>query len=128
MKPQQALNRRSFPRQLRVSEVIRHALANIFSRGDLRSDILETAFLTISEIKISSDYKHAIIFVVPLGGKDYPAILKALREESPHLRSLVAQTVQLRYTPKLDFRYDESFDEAQAINQLLNDPHVRQDL
>ena len=116
-------------RQLRVGEEIRHGLADVFMRGDAYIPKLEGISITISEVRVSPDLKHANAYVMPLGGGgDVPTILRALNEVAPYLRHLVSGRLHLKFSPKISFRWDDSFDEAQKINLLMNDPRVRQDV
>lgn len=116
-------------RQLRVGEEIRHALADVFLRGDAFIPQLEGISITFSEVRISPDLKHANAYVMPLGGLgDIKMILSALNEAAPYLRHLIGGRMKLKFLPKLSFRWDDSFEEAQKINRLMNDPRVRQDV
>lgn len=117
-------------RQLRVAEEIRHALAQIFERAELRDPALTERPITVTEVRVSPDLKNATAFVVPLGGgKDTESrLVEALTRASSHLRSLVAQQMNLKFAPRLSFKRDESFDEADKIEAILRSPDVRRDL
>ena len=116
-------------RQLRVGEEIRHALASTFMRGDTHLAEVETSKITVSEVRISPDLKHATAYVITLGGTDADAIVGILNENAGAFRHQVTQQVKhLRYSPKIRFKKDESFDEAQKITNLLRDPRVQRDL
>jgi ribosome-binding factor A len=115
-------------RQLRVGEELRHALAHLLTRGDLRDPQLAATNLTVTEVRISPDLKSATAFVVPLGGGDLATVIEALNHAAGFLRSQLSQEVQLRYTPRLSFQADHSFDEAARINALLHHPRVVQDV
>ncbi|MBO6518730.1 MAG: 30S ribosome-binding factor RbfA [Rhodospirillales bacterium] len=115
-------------RQLRVGEEVRHVLALALERGEIRDPAVKGVAITVTEVRISPDLKNATAFVVPLGGGDAAPIVKALNKASGFLRSWVSQHVQLRYTPRIAFEADLSFDEAQRIENVLNDPRVRRDL
>jgi len=116
-------------RQLRVGEELRHALADVFMRGEAYIPKLEGVSITFSEVRVSPDLKHANAYIMPLGGAgDVQMILRALNEVAPYIRHLISTRIRLKFTPKVSFRWDDSFDEAQKINQLMNDPRVRQDL
>lgn len=115
-------------RQLRVGEEIRHALSNIFLRGELHEPELREASITVSEVKISPDLKNATAYVMPLGGGNREAIIAALRELAPNLRMMIGNKIHLKYTPRLSFRLDDSFDEAHRINSLLQKPEVLRDI
>ena len=115
-------------RQLRVGEVIRHALAEIFSRGDLQDPVLREAHITVSEVKVSPDMRHATVFVTKLGGGDMKEIMAALPRARGFLRSQVARALTTRNTPDLHFVEDKSFDEAQHILNILRTPEVKADI
>ena len=115
-------------RTLRVGEQVRHALSDILARGDVHDAVLEKHLVTITEVRMSPDLRHATVFVKPLLGKDEEKVLKALRTNTAYLQREVANRVQMRYAAKLKFLADESFDEGTHIDQLLRDPHVARDL
>lgn len=123
-------------RQLRVGEEIRHVLAQVLERGDLRDPDMQGNPITITEVRTTPDLKHATIYVMPLGGitggdsgvDQYAKALEALNRAKPFLRHQVAKSLHLKYVPALHFRLDETFDEASHINELLRNPHVSQDL
>jgi ribosome-binding factor A len=115
-------------RQLRVGEEMRHALARIFQRGELRDPSLHEAVVTVTEVRVSSDLKRATAFVMPLGGGGAPEIMAGLKRGASHLRRLVAQEVKLRVAPQIAFALDASFDEASHINSLLRRDDVARDL
>ena len=103
-------------RQLRVGEELRHALARILTRGELRDPHLAEVNLTVTEVRISPDLKSATAFVVPLGGGELEAVIEALNHAAGFLRSQLGREVDLRHTPRLSFQADHSFDEAARIN------------
>ena len=115
-------------RQLRVGEEIRHALARILERGMLRDPGLEGVTVTVTEVRMSPDLRRAHVFVTPLGGGPATDIIQALSRARPFLRRQVAQVVELRYVPDMDFVADGSFDQALHIETLLTDPAVARDL
>lgn len=115
-------------RPLKVGEEIRRAISDIFLRGELHSIELLGASITVSEVRVAPDMKNATVYVMPLGGEGKLEKLEALKEAAPAIRYLVSKKVQLRYMPKLHFALDESFDEAQRINSLLQKPDVARDL
>jgi ribosome-binding factor A len=115
-------------RTLRVGEAVRHALSDILTRGDVHDDVLASHVVSITEVRMSPDLRHATVFVKPLLGKDEAAVLKALRTNTAYLQSEVARRVQNKYAAKLKFLADESFDEGSHIETLLRDPKVAQDL
>ena len=114
-------------RQQRVAELVRHALAEVLSRGDLQDDVLTKNVITIPEVRMSPDLKLATAYVMPLGGKDEDAVIKALEKNKKHLRQEVARRVNLKFAPDLRFRRDESFDEAARIDALLRSERVARD-
>jgi ribosome-binding factor A len=114
-------------RQQRVAEIIRHALAEVLSRGDLQDDVLTKNVITIPEVRMSPDLKLATAYVMPLGGKDEDAVIKALEKNKKLLRQEVARRVNLKFAPDLRFRRDESFDEAARIDALLRSERVARD-
>ena len=115
-------------RNLRVGEEIRHALADIFMRGESNAPELFGATITVSEVRVSPDLKNATAFVMPLGGKNKEELLEVLRVASPEIRYLVSKRVKLRHAPRIHFTLDTSFEEAQRINELLNKPEVARDI
>lgn len=115
-------------RQLRVGELIRHELALLLNDGSAHDPILRSASITVSEVRLSPDIKNATAFVLPLAGQGREAILEALRRASSFYRRRLAEKVDLRYTPRLDFRLDTSFDEAERIERLLESEKVRRDI
>jgi ribosome-binding factor A len=115
-------------RQLRVGELIRHALAEVIQRGDVHDPALEGAIVTIPEVRMTPDLRTATAFVVPLGGKGGDAIIEAFERNTKYLRGVVAKKVNLRYAPDLRFRLDTSFDEGDRIDALLRQPEVKRDL
>jgi ribosome-binding factor A len=114
-------------RQQRVAELVRHALAEVLSRGDLQDDVLTKNVITIPEVRMSPDLKLATAYVMPLGGRDEQAVLKALEKNKKLLRQEVARRVNLKFAPDLRFRRDESFDEAARIDALLRSERVARD-
>jgi ribosome-binding factor A len=115
-------------RQLRVGEELRHALAQIFDRRELRDPALTDASVTVTEVRVSPDLKNATAFVMPLGGGHAEEIVAGLRRSAPYLRGVVARAVQLRHAPALGFELDRSFDHASRIDALLHRPDVARDL
>jgi ribosome-binding factor A len=116
-------------RQLRVGEMLRHALAEILTRADIADPELEGRYITVTEVKCSPDLRHATAFARPFGtDENGPAIIKALNRHQRYLRGELARRVDLKYTPDLTFRLDESFDEAERIDALLRSPTVSRDL
>ena len=115
-------------RVLRVGEQMRHILSEILARGDVHDDVLTAQPISITEVRMSPDLRHATVFVKPLLGRDEEAVLKALRTNTAYLQKSVAAKVQMKYAAKLKFLADESFDEASHIDALLRDPKVARDI
>ena len=127
MKPQTDGETKSV-RTLRVGEQVRHVLSEILQRGDVHDDTLTKHVISITEVRMSPDLRHATVFVKPLLGKDEQAVLKALRTNTAYLQRKVAHRVQNKYAAKLKFLADESFDEGSHIDALLRKPEVARDL
>ncbi len=121
-------NETKIVRGLRVGEQVRHALSDILARGDVHDPVLEKHMVTITEVRMSPDLRHATAFVKPLLGKDEAVVIKALRTNTAFLQREVAQRVQARFAAKLKFIADESFDEGTHIEQLLKQPEIARDL
>ena len=115
-------------RQLRVGELIRHALAELLARGEIHDPVLASHLLTIPEVRMSPDLRLATIFVMPLGGKDVGPVLVALESHKRFIRGEVARAINLKFAPDVRFLADESFDQALRIDRLLASDKVRQDL
>jgi len=115
-------------RQLRVGELVRHALAEVLSRGDFSDPALGKVLITVPEVRMSPDLKIATCYVMPLGGKDERAVLALLEANAKPLRGEVGRRVDLKFTPELRFRLDTSFDEGARIDALLRSPDVARDL
>ena len=115
-------------RVLRVGEQVRHVLSEILARGDVHDDVLAKHPVSITEVRMSPDLRHATVFVKPLLGKGEEAVIKALRTNTAYLQKTVASKVRMKYAAKLKFLPDESFDEASHIDKLLRDPKVARDL
>ena len=115
-------------RLLRVGEQVRHVLSDVLARGDVHDDVLASHFVSVTEVRMSPDLRHATVFVKPFLGKDEQVVLKALRTNTAYLQSEVAKRVNLKYAARLKFLIDESFDEGTRIDQLLRDPKVARDL
>ena len=118
----------STQRQLRVGELIRHALAEMLTRGEIHDDVLAAHVVTVPEVRMSPDLELATIYVMPLGGKDTEAVIEALERNKRYIRGEVAHAVNLKFAPDIRFMADESFEEADRIERLLASDRVRQDL
>ena len=115
-------------RVLRVGEQVRHILSEILQRGDVHDDVLAKHPVSVTEVRMSPDLRHATVFVKPLLGRDEEAVIKALRTNTAYLQREVAHRIRMKYAAKLKFLPDESFDEASHIDKLLRDPKVARDL
>ncbi len=115
-------------RQLRVGELIRHALAEMLSRGEVHDPVIEAHMITIPEVAMTVDLRLATIYVMPLGGRDAKPVIDALERNKKLLRGEIARRVNLKFAPDIRFRFDERFDEAERIEKILRTPAVRRDL
>lgn len=115
-------------RMLRVGESMRHAIAGMLARGDVHDAALAGAPITVTEVRLSPDLRHATAYVMPLGGARRDDVLAALNRHAPAMQGYLGRTVRMKFTPRLHFRLDASFDEADHIDRLLADPKVRRDL
>lgn len=115
-------------RLLRVGEQVRHVLSDILARGDVHDDVLAKHMVSVTEVRMSPDLRHATVFVKPLLGYGEEAVLKALRTNTAYLQGTVAKAVNTKYAAKLKFLADDSFDEGTHIETLLRAPQVAQDL
>ena len=123
-----ALKKGPTQRQLRVGEMLRHALCEVLMRGDIRDADLAGVSVTITEIKPSGDMRYASVFCEPLGGKNADKIVKALNRHKAYLRGEMGRLIALKFTPELRFVEDKSFAEADKIETILQSPEVRRDL
>ena len=115
-------------RQLRAGELVRHALADLLRGEDLHDELLAQTSVTITEVRLSPDLKHAACFVVPLGGGQAGEMVKALNRHARFLRGRLGREIDMKFTPDLKFLRDESFAEAQRMDALFNRPEIRRDL
>jgi ribosome-binding factor A len=115
-------------RQLRVGELVRHAIADILAQGSAHDFDLEGQIITVPEVKMSPDLKLATIYVMPLGGRDIDKVIAALNRNKKFLRGEVARRVNLKFAHDIRFRVDDRFDEAERIEKLLRTPAVQRDL
>ena len=114
-------------RLLRVGEQVRHALAEVLGRGELRDDVIERSLVTVCEVRLSPDLRHATVFIKALAGDDN-AVVKALAAHARYLRGEVARRMSTKYTPDLRFRVDESFEAGARIDAVLRRPDIARDL
>jgi ribosome-binding factor A len=115
-------------RQLRVGELIRHALAEMLSRGEVHDPTIESHMITIPEVAMTADLRLATVYVMPLGGRDAKPVIEALERNKKFLRGEIAHRINLKFAPDLRFRFDERFDEAERIEKILRTPQVQRDL
>jgi len=115
-------------RQLRVGELIRHALAEMLSRGEIHDPTIEAHMITVPEVRMTADLRLATVYVMPLGGKNEKEVVAALERNKKFLRGEIAHRVNLKFAPDIRFRIDERFDEAARIEKILRTPEVRRDL
>lgn len=115
-------------RSLRVGELVRHALAEMLTRGDIHDPVIEGHLITVPEVRMSPDLKLATIYIMPLGGRDGDEVIAALDRNKRYLRGEIGHRVNLKFAPDIRFRIDERFDEAERIEKLLRTPQVQRDL
>ena len=115
-------------RQLRVGELIRHAIAQMLARGEIRDEILLKRAITIPEVRLSTDLRLADIYVLPLGGEGVDSVLAALNRNRRYIRGELARAVNLKFAPEIRFLADDTFEEARRIDELLRSPRVAADL
>ncbi|HZT25844.1 MAG TPA: 30S ribosome-binding factor RbfA [Pseudolabrys sp.] len=115
-------------RQLRVGELVRHALADMLARGDVHDPVIEGHLITVPEVRMSADLRLATIYVMPMGGRDAQAVVEAFERNKKFLRAEIAHRVNLKFAPDIRFRVDERFEEAERIDRLLQSPAVARDL
>src|ERR1051325_5836932 len=115
-------------RALRVGELIRHALSEMLTRGDVHDPVLEGHMITVPEVRMTPDLRLATVYVMPLGGRDAEQVVAALERNKKYLRGEVAHRINLKFAPDIRFRIDDRFDEAERIEKLLATPEVRREL
>jgi ribosome-binding factor A len=115
-------------RQLRAGELVRHALVEILREEEFDDAVLHRTSVTVTEVRISPDLRHAVVFVEPLGGAHAGEVVAALNKHARFLRGRLGHVIALKFTPDLKFLHDESFAEAERIGRLFEDPRVRADL
>ena len=115
-------------RVLKVGERVRHILSELLARQEVHDEVVSAANIAVTEVRMSPDLRNATAYVKPLLGADEDAVVTALRQNTAFLQREVAKRLGLKFAPKLKFRGDESFDEADRIERLLNDPKVVRDL
>ena len=115
-------------RQLRVGELVRHALADMLTRGDVHDPVIEAHLITVPEVRMSADLRLATVYVMPMGGRDAKAVVEAFERNKKALRAEIARRINLKFAPDIRFRIDERFEEAERIDKLLRSPAVARDL
>lgn len=115
-------------RQLRVGELVKHAISETLVRGEIHDDTIASHVITVTEVRMSPDLKLATAYVMPLGGTDLKPVIEALNRNKKHFRNVVAKAVNLKFAPDVRFREDDTFEEAMRIERLLHSPKVRQDI
>ena len=126
--PGRPVNTGPSQRQLRAGELMRHALVEILREEDVADPALAGVSVTVTEVRMSTDLRHAACFVIPLGGAHASEVVAALNRTARFLRGKLGQTIEQKFTPELKFFHDESFDEAARMSRLFDDPKVQQDL
>ena len=115
-------------RQLRAGELVRHALVEILREEEFADEALQRAPVTVTQARISPDLRHAVVFIEPLGGAHAGEAVAALNRHARFIRGRLGHAITMKFTPDLKFVHDESFDEAERIGRLFDDPRVRADL
>jgi ribosome-binding factor A len=115
-------------RQLRVGELVRHAIADLLARGEIMDDEVNRLMITVPEVRVSPDLRNATVYITPLGGGDHKAAEKAITRHARFIRGEVAHRINLRFAPELVFRYDDRFEESAHIDAILTSPDVARDL
>ena len=115
-------------RQLRVGELVRHAMAELLARGEVHDPVIEGHLITVPEVRMTADLRLATIYIMPLAGRDADEVLAALERNKKFLRGEIAYRVNLKFAPDIRFRVDERFAEAERIDKLLRSPEVKRDL
>jgi ribosome-binding factor A len=121
-------NRGPSQRMLRVGELVRHALAALFSRGEIDDELLEGKVLTVPEVRMSPDLRLATAYVMPLGGEKAEEIVEALNRHKKFIRGRIAPELELKFAPEIRFMVDNTFEEFGRIDALLRTDRVRRDL
>jgi ribosome-binding factor A len=115
-------------RQLRVGELVRHAVAEMLTRGDVHDPVIEGHLITVPEVRMSPDLRLATIYVMSMGGRDANEVVAAFERHKKYLRTEIAHRINLKFAPDIRFRVDERFEEAERIEKLLRSPEVQRDL
>jgi len=115
-------------RQLRVGELVRHAIADMLTRGEVHDPVIEGHLITVPEVRMSPDLKLATIYVMPMGGRDASEVVAAFEKHKKFLRAEIAHRINLKFAPDIRFRMDDRFAEAERIDKLLRSPEIARDL
>jgi ribosome-binding factor A len=115
-------------RQLRVGELVRHAVAEMLIRGDVHDPVIEGHLITVPEVRMTADLRLATIYIMPLAGRDADAVVSAFERNKKYLRGEIARTINLKFAPDIRFQIDDRFAEAERIDKLLRSPEVKRDL
>lgn len=115
-------------RQLRVGEMVRHAIANLLVRGAIHDDVLTKYVVSVPEVRMSPDLKLATAYVMPLGGDGHEAVVDALNRNKKFIRGCLAKELDLKFVPNVRFHYDDTFDEVSRIDAIMRSDKVKRDL
>jgi len=115
-------------RQLRVGELVRHAVADMLMRGDVHDPVIEAHLITVPEVRMTADLRLATIYIMPLAGRDADAVVAAFERHKKFIRADIAHRINLKFAPDIRFRVDDHFAEAERIDKLLRSPAVKRDL
>jgi ribosome-binding factor A len=115
-------------RQLRAGELVRHALVEVLREEEIADPVLAGVSVTLTEVRMSPDLRHATVFIEPLGGEHAGEVAAGLNRHAKFLRGRLGRHIDMKFTPALKFLHDESFNEAERMGRLFDDPKVRQDL
>ena len=115
-------------RQLRVGQEVRRVIAEAIEQGNVRSPEVSSAFITITNVIMSPDLKYATVYLMTLNGKNLGSVLEQLSADKWLFKKLIADKLKLRFTPEINFRVDDTFEEAERINRLMHNPKVMADI
>jgi len=115
-------------RQLRVGELVRHALAELLTRGEVHDPVIEGHLITVPEVRMTADLRLATIYIMPLAGRDADEVIAAFERNKKFIRGEIAHAINLKFAPDIRFLPDERFAEAERIDKLLRSPAVKRDL
>lgn len=127
-RPKQPRSDAPSQRQLRAGELVRHALVDVLREEEIHDEAMSGVSVTVSEVRMSPDLRHAICFVEPLGGAHAAEVVDALNRHARFLRGVLGRRIETKFTPDLRFVHDESFEEAERMERLFEDPRVQKDL